>query len=340
MPPMNAAFFNRNSPLVVYGLPLLIIVFAASVGLTSATAVHPELAAAVAFDLLVTAPLAYLFLIRKKNISKLSVLPFFVGGLSIAALVLPAERQYFLDPVKLWVLPAIELIVLALTGRAAWQTLKKYRSLKRAEPDVPTVFREICREKLNFPILPDALAFEVSVLYFAFVPWRKPAEAANRFTSHRTSGIIPLLAVLIFLLTVETIVLHVFVSRLSHLAAWAVTASSLYVSLQLLAHLKALYLRRAGIDEKGVFIPHGIFGDTVIDPENIAEIRLTSDPPEKTNGVRRIALLKDFEPFNVRIELKHEETFTGFYGVKSKYRTLLLFIDEKEKFKNLIEKGS
>ena len=60
---MNAATLNRNSLLIVYGLPALIIIAATGLALTPLMAKYPEIAIGITYALTLTAPLLYLFLI-------------------------------------------------------------------------------------------------------------------------------------------------------------------------------------------------------------------------------------------------------------------------------------
>lgn len=335
---MNIAVPNRDSRWLIYGLPVLIVAFASSLALTKYPAEYPELAAGITFDLVLSAPLVYLFLIRKRNIPKVSALLFLTGGVILASFLLPKNQQTYLDPIKFWVLPVVEVVAFGLIGFSVWGAIRRYRNSKKTEPDVLKTLREICLEKLKFPLAAKAIAFELAVLYFAFIRWKKAAEGENQFTQYKKNGIIALFSAIIFLLTVETIVLHILLALWSNVVAWLVTASSLYLSLQIFAHLKALYLRPTEISDDRLLIRYGLFGDAAIRLADIAEIKLTSAPSEITKDVRQLALLKGFEQFNTRLELKREVIFTGFYGLESKAKTLLLYVDENEKLKQMIEK--
>ena len=62
---------------LAYGLPLLIILAAGAIAISPLIEKYPELSWAVTFDLTLTAPLLFLLLSRKKNISKIRALPYF-----------------------------------------------------------------------------------------------------------------------------------------------------------------------------------------------------------------------------------------------------------------------
>jgi hypothetical protein len=334
---MNALISNRTSLLLAYGLPALIIVVAVSIASTSLITAHPELAVGITYDLTLTAPLIYLFFIRKTKIPKMTVMPVFVGGIILASFLLPAGERFHLDLVKFWILPVIEVFVLGYIGFTVYKTVKTYRAVKSESTDILKILRETCRKTLGLPVLADAAAFELAVLYYGFLKWKKPLPAENAYTCHRTSGKIALYGAVIFILTIETIVVHILIAMWSELAAWILTLTSAYVILQLFAHLKALGQRPIEITEDRIFIRYGLFEGVEIERENIEDIEFSSVKTDRDKPFKQAALLGELEHFNMKIRLKNAAEFTGLYGMKSKFQTLLLFVDEKEKFKRLIE---
>ena len=64
---------------------------------------HPEhLSIAVILDMLVTAPLAYLFLIRNSGISKTTVLRVITVGILLAGIALNNSSNGLLHIIKIW----------------------------------------------------------------------------------------------------------------------------------------------------------------------------------------------------------------------------------------------
>lgn len=333
---MNVAILNRSSPLLIYGLPTLIIFCATTIAFTPFFAQHPELAIGITYDLTLSAPLLYLFLIRKTKIPKITVVPFFTVGIIIASFILPGEQQSHLDFIKFWIAPVVELGVLAFVGLSAYKTFQTYKFLKGKSSDVLTILRETCRKTLTFPILANVFAFEIAVFYYAFLSWKKSKPAANTFTYHKKNGAIALYAAFIFIISMETIVIHVLVAMWSALLAWILTLSSLYIVWLFFAHIKAILQRPIEVADDKVFIRYGLLGEAEIDLDNIESVELSSVPPAEKDDAKRISPLGELEQFNTIIQLKQESTTNGFYGIKSKYKTLLLFVDENQKFKQLI----
>ena len=130
---MSTELVTRNSFLLVYGIPLLLILICVAIGLSSIPVTYPEMAVGVTIDLTISAPLIYLLLIRKTDIPKITVIPFFTGGILIASYILPIEQQYSLGMIKLWLLPVVELVALFYIGSLVRKTVRKFRNKKRQQ---------------------------------------------------------------------------------------------------------------------------------------------------------------------------------------------------------------
>jgi hypothetical protein len=89
-------------------------------------------------------------------------------------------------------------------------------------------------------------ATELRVLSMVVVGWRKPAPA---FTVHRTNGWSLYAGVFAFLILVETMVVHIVLAHFVSLAAWVVTALSIYSALWVIGD--ALALRHGGLVIRG-----------------------------------------------------------------------------------------
>ena len=357
---MTTTFLTRNSVLIIYGIPLLLLWVCIALGLSSVSSTYPELAIGITYDLTISVPLIYLFLIRKTEISKLTVIPFFTGGMIIASYLLPIEQQYHLSSIKFWLFPALEVVGLGYIGWLTYRTVKTFKAEKGKDPDRYKVIRIILAnfvnelvsknmlvngfriqtrgKRLNLTWLSDMLAFEASALYYAFLSWKRIERPNNTFTYHRNSGNIALFGAAILIVAAETFVLHFILAEWNEVLAWAVTIPSLYMLLQLFAHIKAVYQRPIEITSNKLIVRYGLLGDTEINLDNILSVECCSTFPEGVNDIKRVSLLGELEQFNTIIKMKKIETFIGFYGMKSKYKTLVLYVDENHRFKKLIER--
>ena len=314
------------------GILLSIVAVSFAVARSSMILVHPELATAITIDLTLTLPLAYLFFIRKTKISKLTAVELFVFGIIFASFILPANNQNFLDWIKLFALPVLELGGLCYVGFIFYKSRKTYQSLNQKSGDVLEILRETLAKEFPIALAANVLTFEIAVFYYAVISW-KAKRGENTFTYHKKSGIVALLSVVIFIVAVETLVVHILIALWSEIFAWILTIISVYFLFQVFAHLKAVFQRPIEVTDDKIFLRYGIFGDVVIDLENIEKIENSSAPFEKEKGMSKLALLGELEQHNLQIVLKDEAILHGFYGRKTKVKMLYLFVDEIENFR-------
>ena len=296
---------------------------------------HPQMSLAITFDLAITLPLLYLLFFRKYTVSKLTAIPLFVFGLIFASVILP-ESNFLLNALKITILPALELGVFCYAFFIIWKARKTYKSLSENGFDTMENLREtLCRE---FPMksIGGALAFEISCFYYAFFSWRKK-RGTEFFTYHKNNGVFALLTVIIFLVTVETLILHFLVAGWSPATAWILMIFSAYFVFQLFAHGKAIYLRPIKFTSGEIFIRCGLLGDTKIELNNIEKVELVNQPSKIQKDAINLTPLGKFTQPNVKIVLLENAVLNGFYGFKKNFKVMFLAIDEIENFKKKIE---
>ena len=87
---------NFQSTLILFGIPLLMILSLFLITKSSWFLQYPkELSIGVTLDLLVTMPLVYFFLIRKREIPKTTVIFVFILGFVSAGFILPINKSEF-----------------------------------------------------------------------------------------------------------------------------------------------------------------------------------------------------------------------------------------------------
>lgn len=328
-----------NSNFITYGTPLLLILFLVLLSHSSLFQWHPEtLSIAITFDLALTVPLVYLFLIRKKKVPNTTAIPFFIGGLILASYLIPAEHQFYLSLIKQWVVPVVELAALTLVGRQVLKVLKAYKAQKNDSFDFHSIIRQAAGEVLPKRV-DKILAFEISIIYYGFFHWKKVKLNANEFSYHRKSGTIAVLAILIFIIWIETFVLHILLQRWSPLAAWVLTILSLYSGFQLFGMLRSLSKRPVSIRKDILLLRYGIMSEAAIPFENIGSVELNTRQLAKEEPTCKLSPLGDLDSHNVLLHLKEATTVEGLYGMKKTCRTLALHLDEKESFKQTLEEA-
>ncbi len=182
---------------------------------------HPGLAIGITYDLAFTVPLVYFLMIRKKNIPKTTVIPFFVLGLLVAKFALPAGRQYHVSLLFSYVLSIVELLALIFMGTKIYKITKAYRRGDNRSRDQLHAFQQIAAA-FGKGRIASAIGMEMAMMYYAFFAW-KPKRSKGAFTYHKENGLVALLAVLLLLILAETFILHVLRAHWSVAVAWVLT---------------------------------------------------------------------------------------------------------------------
>jgi len=290
----------------------------------------------ITVDLLLTIPIVYFLLIRKTQIPKTTVLPVMVLGIVIGTYALPESNQTYVDLFKTWIVPVIEVSVLTWLILKVRGAIKKYSHRKHLSQDFYTTLIETCYEVLPKKlVLP--LATEVAVIYYGFINWSTKTLDENEFTYHKNSGSPALFGAFIFILAIETTVIHLILGRWSEIAAWVLTSLSIYAVIQVLGFAKSLARRPIIVHEERLILRYGILNETEIDFEDIDSVQLSQKPLEKDEHIRSLSPLGELEPHNVIIYLKKENRLHGLYGLKKNYKILAFHIDNVTEFKKQMD---
>ncbi|WP_298319681.1 hypothetical protein [uncultured Aquimarina sp.] len=329
---------NIAHSISVFGFPLLMIASMIAIAKSKLFELNPEaLSIGITADLLFTVPFIYFLLIRKKNIPKITVISLFVLGIVITTFIIPKENQLFLNQIKTWFLPLLEIGVFTFILFKVRKALKSYTSNKNENSDFFSTLKITCKE-----ILPEKiailLAMEIAVFYYGFVSWRKTKLQNNEFSYHKNSGTISILIALIPIIAIETYVLHILLSKWSITAAWLVSTLSIYSGFQIFGFLKSMFKRPFSIEKNTIHLRYGILSEATIEINNIKSIEISSKPIEFNDTVRKLSPLGELESHNIVIHVKKENAIIGLYGIKRKFKTLAFYIDNKEEFKGALDK--
>ena len=328
---------NIQKNLTIFGTPLLIFGLMAILAKSSFFAEYPDnLAPGITFDLLISAPLVYFLLIRKTSIPKTTVVPFLIAGVILCSILLPKENQYYLGLFKTWVLPVAELSLLSFLIYKVSKAIRQFKLNKKGSPDFFTTLKNTCHEILPKQVVMPVV-MEISVFYYGFVCWKRRELKKNEFSYHKANGTIALLIAILFLIAIETIVLHILLSRWSHIAAGILTLLSIYSGFQIFGFLKSILKRPISIENYRIYLRYGIMAETTIDIKDIESVELSSKDLDDNKETRKMSFLGDLESHNIIIRLKTDNELTGLYGIKRKYRNLALHVDNKIEFKSLID---
>ena len=177
-------------------------------------------------------------------------------------------------------------------------------------------------------------ATELSVFWLAFTGWvRKPDKADASLFSMRTTGWIGLAGVFSFLIAVESLAVHLAVAQWSPLAAWLLTASSLYVAVWLVADCHAIRLAPVAVSGGVLWLRLGVRWRGRVPLEQITGVELITSVPE---GAANLALI---EP-TVLVTLAAPVELIGLLGKRRRADRIALTIDDPERFRAALLGGA
>lgn len=298
------------------------------------------LSSAITIDFLLIIPLVYFLLIQKRDIPKITVLTSFVLGLVLLSYFLPNEHQSLLSNVKIYVLPFLELGILSLVIYKVIRLKTAYKKQNKSG-DFYTTLKQAIEEVLPKKLAP-VLATEVSVIYYGFLKWKSRELKENEFTYHKGSGLVSITAGFTLVILIETVALHSVIVGWNVIVGWIITFLSAYTALQFYALAKSVIFRRHFIDleEEKVHLKFGNFTDLEIPLHLIERVEVSSKDLPEDKSITYFSPLGMLGGHNMILHLKEELQFVGIYGIKRKANALAVYIDDKGKFREVIESFS
>ena len=323
---------TKNNTLLSLIIPLLILSVSLIISLTEGFIENTAiLSKAITLDLLILMPCAFFLFVRKSKLPNTSTVPVFIIGLVAGYLIIPKEHQTLLIWFKSFVLPAVELSVFLFVIYKVYKTLKSIRLKQKNTPDFFDALNETCQD--IFPNkLAKFLAMEIAVFYYGFIYWKKYKIQKDEFTYHKSSGTIGLFFAFILILSIETYVLHLLIESWNVTIAWILSLISIYTTIQIFGFIKSILKRPIYIKDEILYLRYGILSHVKINFEAVQRIELTSRDIKENKGTIKLSILGDLESHNIIIHLSSEHELTGFYGIKKKFTSIAISIDQKEEF--------
>lgn len=297
--------------------------------------VRPDvLALAVTLDLTLFIPLLYwLLLVRPNDWPAFSVLPVFLATLILASVIVPQDRQAALHIIDYLAIP-VELVLVGLLVRRARLAVRAGRSDPGS--DIHERIRAATYELVRHRRAADVIAYEVSVLWYAFLSWRSADEHGAgdaAFTHHRKAAYGPVVVVILIAIAVEIIPIHALLGRWSITAAWVVTGLSLYSAIWLIGDYRAIRLEVTMLDADHLHVRFGIRWRLALPLAGIESVERIGGRVTREAADLRVAL-----PGSRRlmIRLSSPVEAIGPWGLRRKVRVLELGLDDPERLEALI----
>lgn len=292
---------------------------------------NKAVALAVTIDLLIAIPLIYFFLIRKTSVRNTTVIPVIVLGLLIGSVFIPESSSEYLNLFKTYILPVFEITVITYIIIKVRSLIKIYKNSNEVNSDFFSLLKKTCSG-----FLPGRLAYlfatEFVVIYYGFFKWHSEPLKKNEFTYHKNNGLFSLLYTFLFIIALETFLIHILVDQWSSTMAWIFTGLSIYTLLQIFGFAKSLEFRRIYFDKEKLYLRSGILGEVDIPISEIESIKILSEKIELNTYTKSLSPFYNIEKPNIILKVKNEHILKGLYGIEKKFYNLIFYLDKPEKF--------
>lgn len=323
---INNSNYLKRLPFII---PLLLMLTSIFIIQFSTLIEYKTVALAVTLDLIIFIPLVYYLLIRKTSIRKTSFIPLVILGMFLGSILMPETSQEYLNIFKIYFLPLFEITIFTLIIIKTYIAFKKYKQSKIN--DFISFLKKSCIDLFPEKIA-NLVSTEIAVFYYGFFKWHSEALKQNEFSYHKNSGLISVLYTFLFIICVETFLIHILVNQWSSDIAWILTGLSIYTLIQIFGIAKSLELRPIYFDKENLYIRSGILGEVNIPFYEIESLKILNENIKVNSYIKSLSPFNNVEKSNIILVVKNEQTLLGLYGINKKFYNLIFHIDEPEKF--------
>ena len=296
---------------------------------------RPELIAlAVTFDIVVVLPgLFYFLILRPRNTSPIFVVPVFLLSMVVAARILPPQHQSYLHSLR-HLLPVLEVGLLAYVISRIPAFRRSYREERKNSIYFTDAFLSALRKTVGDRMIVGIVAIEFFLMLFAFAGWflKWKEWRLQSFTYHRKAGYAAILGVLVFVTLMETVGMHIIISRWSIAAAWILTALSIYGILWLFGDFHAIRLHPIVLDNDTLHLRTGLRWSAEIPVSAIADVTFGAPQKRRSKSYLRASVMWP----RAVIHFKEPVTVKGLFGIQRTVTQVGLSLDEPELFREAV----
>lgn len=312
----------------------LLVIFLAFLPSTANFQAAPEdLSLAILFDLIITLPILYFLFIRKTKVPNFTLLYVFIFGIISASFIIPSEHQSLLEQIKKIAIPLIEIGIISLVIYRIRAISKSFKKNKSADNDFFDNLLIACNDIFPKPIS-TFLATEIAVFYYLFTKNSDTPEIPYTYSYAKKSGIKTTIIVLLFLIIIETFVMHILLAKWNMTAAWIITGLSVYATIQMCSILRSLDKRPIILNHrsKTLALRYGFACHSSIPFNTIERIEKSSKTPSKNDEFKSLSAFDILDTHNTILYLKEPRILSKIYGIEKKYKSIGIFLDDPESF--------
>lgn len=313
-----------------------------------------------ALDFVIFLPLALYFFGFRKRVPWLVLGAFIFWGLLLANWIIPfganAYLTYFNRSVIVFEagIIVLELVLFTAVIKRLPSLLKNYKKEKNTHYHFLLSFSAAIKntfsfknKKLNtFQFVLHILATDISVIYYSLFSWRKKEPIIHKgqgraFTFHKDGDYLGVFFMLLFTITCEIIVLHIFVSYfISPTAAWVLTVLDTQALLFIISDYQAIRLSPVVLDSKGINFQKGIRQYGFISWCVVNEVTHNTKTLKEVDKDRKgITLaLHGFEKKQIPyvIKLKEPIEIRQIFGFKKTIQSIYVKMDDVQGFNETV----
>ncbi|KQO10826.1 hypothetical protein [Paenibacillus sp. Leaf72] len=332
-------FRLKKNNVIVFLLVSAIIVLADALLVQSLLFVqHAEvLGTAIVADFVLVIPLLLYFLVyRKIKKPLLGVLPLAIAGYFAILMLMPKTDNVAVVIAKYTLLP-LELAFISYELYKLYRIVRAFKS--NWQPDVHPMdtMRISLQTVVRSPRLAAWLLQDISVVYYAFLTWRRKPYIRSEtavYTYHENTNSLIIVLFLSKILLLEGAVVHFLLAQWSPLVAWVLSIGNVWFIILLVANYRAMRLSPILMNDRSIHIQYGIQLRVKIDINNVASVKLVS--PEELKERREKEGQAAIQPHgvepNVSIRLKENLVAYGLFSSQRSVREVYIFIDQPQVF--------
>jgi hypothetical protein len=287
---------------------------------------------AVTFDITISIPLVYYFLVvRKSKTLPFTIIVVFLLCTFIAAWILPADNHYYLDKVEK-LLALGELFILIYAIIRIRKIVVSYKKLSLHLHDFVHNLSKATIAVFGRSAIMPLLLGEINTVRYGLLFWWGKKEilpGQESYTVYKKTGYTSLWGVLCFVMLIEITAFHFLILQWSKMAAIIVTSLSIYTFIFAIADLAAVLKRPVVFNDGMLYLRIGVRWNVELDPAQISSIEKIRNFKKDPKHILNCSLTGN--P-NILIKLQKPVTVYGYYGIKRIADQIVLNIDNEADF--------